>query len=110
MNLQIMNTKRISAILKSAGILLLCLFSFCSASAKSAVNAKTVLAKVQAVDTYIREVRGYLHEHPELSGQEYETAGFIQEERGKTVYVAMCWQNEKGQKGPWSEIESAIVP
>jgi hypothetical protein len=35
---------------------------------------------------------------------------FTEEERGKTVYVAICWQNEKGQKGPWSEIESAIVP
>jgi hypothetical protein len=35
---------------------------------------------------------------------------FTEEERGKTVYVAVCWQNEKGQKGPWSEIESAIVP
>jgi hypothetical protein len=20
------------------------------------------------------------------------------------------WQNEKGEKGPWSEIESAIIP
>jgi hypothetical protein len=35
---------------------------------------------------------------------------FTEEERGKTVYVAICWQNEKGQKGPWSEIENAIVP
>jgi hypothetical protein len=35
---------------------------------------------------------------------------FTEEERGKTVYVAICWQNEKGEKGPWSEIESAIVP
>jgi hypothetical protein len=35
---------------------------------------------------------------------------FTEEERGKTVYVTICWQNEKGQRGPWSEIESAIVP
>ena len=35
---------------------------------------------------------------------------FTEEERGKTVYIAIRWQNEKGQKGPWSEIESAIVP
>jgi hypothetical protein len=35
---------------------------------------------------------------------------FIEEERGKTVYVVICWQNEKGELGPWSEIESAIVP
>ncbi|MDR0768561.1 MAG: hypothetical protein LBE71_01440 [Dysgonamonadaceae bacterium] len=35
---------------------------------------------------------------------------FTEEERRKTVYVAICWQNKKGQRGPWSEIESAIVP
>jgi hypothetical protein len=35
---------------------------------------------------------------------------FTEEERGKTVYMAACWQNEKGRKGPWSEIVSAIVP
>jgi hypothetical protein len=35
---------------------------------------------------------------------------FTEEERGKTVYVAICWQNEKGQRGTWSEIEDAIVP
>jgi hypothetical protein len=38
------------------------------------------------------------------------TLEFTEEERGKTVYVAMCWENEKGQRGPWSEIESAVVP
>ncbi|MDR0566724.1 MAG: amidohydrolase, partial [Prevotellaceae bacterium] len=48
-----------------------------------AVNAATVLAKVQAVDSYIREVRGYLHERPELSGQEHETAEFIRKEIAK---------------------------
>ncbi|MDR2765351.1 MAG: hypothetical protein LBB90_10025 [Tannerella sp.] len=35
---------------------------------------------------------------------------FTGEERGKTVYVALCWQNQKGERGPWSEIESAIIP
>ncbi|MDR3351340.1 MAG: hypothetical protein LBN98_06865 [Prevotellaceae bacterium] len=35
---------------------------------------------------------------------------FTEEERGKRVYVAVCWQNGKGQRGPWSEIKSAIVP
>jgi hypothetical protein len=35
---------------------------------------------------------------------------FTEEERGKTVYIVICWQNEKGELGPWSEIESAIVP
>jgi hypothetical protein len=35
---------------------------------------------------------------------------FTEEERGKTVYIALRWQNEKGGKGPWSEIETAIIP
>jgi hypothetical protein len=38
------------------------------------------------------------------------TLEFTDEERGKTVYVALQWQNTKGQKGPWSEILWAIVP
>jgi hypothetical protein len=37
------------------------------------------------------------------------TLEFMDEERGKTVYVALQWQNNKGQKGPWSEILWAIV-
>lgn len=48
--------------------------------AQKTIKKEVLLAKVQAVDAYIREVRGYLHERPELSGQEYETAGFIQQE------------------------------
>ena len=35
---------------------------------------------------------------------------FTEAERGSRVYVALCWMNEKGEKGPWSEIENAIVP
>jgi hypothetical protein len=38
------------------------------------------------------------------------TLVFSEQERGRTVYIAICWQNEKGEKGPLSEIESAIVP
>jgi hypothetical protein len=35
---------------------------------------------------------------------------FTEQDRGKTVYIAMRWQNEKGRKGPPSEIQSAIIP
>jgi hypothetical protein len=35
---------------------------------------------------------------------------FTGEERCKTVYIAICWQNEKGERGHCSEIETAIVP
>ena len=35
---------------------------------------------------------------------------FEETERGKTVYVACAWQNERGIIGQWSEFKSAIVP
>jgi hypothetical protein len=35
---------------------------------------------------------------------------FTEEERGKTVYIAMQWQNEKGDVGGFSEIQSAVIP
>jgi hypothetical protein len=31
-------------------------------------------------------------------------------ERGKVAYFAVCWQNEKGQRGPFCPIISAIIP
>jgi hypothetical protein len=35
---------------------------------------------------------------------------FDDSERGKTVYFAICWQNEKGERGSLSDIQSAIIP
>jgi hypothetical protein len=35
---------------------------------------------------------------------------FDETERGKTVYIALAWQNERGLVGNWSEIQSAVVP
>jgi len=35
---------------------------------------------------------------------------FAEEERGKTVYIAAAWENERGNVGQWSEILSAVVP
>ena len=35
---------------------------------------------------------------------------FDESERGKTVYVAAAWQNQRGNRGHWSEIRSAIIP
>ena len=35
---------------------------------------------------------------------------FEEEERGKKVYYASRWLNNKAQAGPWSDIESAFVP
>ncbi|MDR1346899.1 MAG: hypothetical protein LBJ63_00490 [Prevotellaceae bacterium] len=38
------------------------------------------------------------------------TLAFEHDMRGKTVYFALCWENTRGEKGPWSEIMSAIIP
>jgi len=35
---------------------------------------------------------------------------FDETERGKTVYVAAAWQNERGIIGQWSEFKNAIIP
>jgi len=29
---------------------------------------------------------------------------------GKTAYIALQWQNERGLTGPWSEVQTAVVP
>jgi amidohydrolase len=49
-------------------------------SAQKKIAKETVLTKVQSVDSYLRETRGYLHENPELSGKEIKTTAYLQEE------------------------------
>ncbi|MDR1675153.1 MAG: M20/M25/M40 family metallo-hydrolase, partial [Tannerella sp.] len=58
----------------------MCLFSVPSLPAQPPVEKEIILEKVRAIDSYLRKTRGYLHEHPELSGEEFETARFIQSE------------------------------
>jgi hypothetical protein len=38
------------------------------------------------------------------------TLEFGDRERGKTVWLCLRWESTTGKKGPWSEIQSAIVP
>jgi hypothetical protein len=35
---------------------------------------------------------------------------FDEGQRGKTVQIALAWQNERGHLGQWSEYKSAIIP
>jgi hypothetical protein len=35
---------------------------------------------------------------------------FDETERGRTVYIALSWQNERGLIGQWSEIQNAVIP
>jgi hypothetical protein len=48
--------------------------------------------------------------HSVLATKTPFTLEFNEEQRGKKVFVAIKWQNEKGQMGPWSEVQSIIVP
>jgi hypothetical protein len=48
--------------------------------------------------------------HFDFSTHTPHTFEFKESERGKTVYFRLCWENTRGQKGPWSEIISAIIP
>ena len=50
-----------------------------------------------------------LTEHILASSTPY-TINFDETERGKIVYVCLCWQNGKGKRGPWSEIQWTYVP
>jgi hypothetical protein len=38
------------------------------------------------------------------------TLEFDEADRGKTVHFCMRWENTRGEKGPWGEIVSAIIP
>ena len=38
------------------------------------------------------------------------TLEFADDQRGKTVWVCLRWENTRGEKGPWGDMESAIVP
>jgi hypothetical protein len=35
---------------------------------------------------------------------------FDEKQCGKTVWFRLRWENMRGQKGPWSELYSAIIP
>jgi hypothetical protein len=51
-----------------------------------------------------------LLDHTELATKSPFILYFDEEDRGKTVYIALQWQNEGGVRGDYSEIECAIIP
>jgi hypothetical protein len=46
----------------------------------------------------------------ELQSVTHFSIWFDEEDRGQVVHFAMCWENQRGKKGPMSEIQSQIVP
>jgi hypothetical protein len=50
-----------------------------------------------------------------LTESSFDTASpitftFAGEQRGQRFYFALRWENTRGDKGPWSEINSAVIP
>ncbi|MDR0844044.1 MAG: amidohydrolase, partial [Tannerella sp.] len=97
------------------------LFCFLSLPAQTPVSNETILKKVQGVDQYMKTIRGYLHEHPEVSGQEFETAKFIQSEiaklglpvtkvRGTGFYVVLDTHRPGKTIGLRTDIDALPVP
>jgi hypothetical protein len=48
--------------------------------------------------------------HTVFSTHSPQVFEFKEHDRGKTIYFRLCWVNTRGQKGPWSEVVSAIIP
>jgi hypothetical protein len=46
----------------------------------------------------------------EIATRSPHTVGYTSADRAKMVWYASRWINTRGEKGPWSEIVSAIVP
>jgi hypothetical protein len=71
-------------------------------------------------DVHGLEVRWLISDTPpidwsELIHSEFATRSplklaFEGHDRGKRIYIAGRWENSRGEKGPWTEIQSAIIP
>jgi hypothetical protein len=48
--------------------------------------------------------------HSSFSTRSHLRITFELEDRGKKLYFALRWENTRGEKGPWSEIHSTIIP
>jgi len=55
------------------------------------------------------ETHKELHNVETVSKSPFALA-FEEDDRGKTVYYSMCWQNRAGINGPWSDILSTRIP
>jgi hypothetical protein len=48
--------------------------------------------------------------HSTLATKTPYTLSFTEAERGHRVYISLVWQNRKGEKGPFSQIEEEFIP
>jgi hypothetical protein len=80
-------------------------------------NSKT---KAKPPGMHGAEIRWTILDTPPATVEELTRSGFDtrtpfvlnfeENQRGKAVYFALCWENNTGEKGPWSEISKAIIP
>jgi hypothetical protein len=48
--------------------------------------------------------------HSEFSTRAHHTMTFELDQRGLKLYSAFRWENQKGEKGPWSDVFETIIP
>ena len=48
--------------------------------------------------------------HHTMASRTPYTLHFEETQRGKTVYIALAWQNDRGIFGAWSEMKTGIIP
>jgi hypothetical protein len=70
------------------------------------VNGAVIIWAIRDTPTIDTEDLG----HSVLATRTPHVLEFSSKDRGKIVYMAACWQNEKGQCGHWSEIVNSIIP
>jgi hypothetical protein len=77
-------------------------------------------ARAKPSDAHGAEIRSAILDAPpvttaDLTNSDFSTRSshtfiFDENQRGKTVWFRLRWENMRGQKGPWSELYSAIIP
>ncbi|MDR1330828.1 MAG: hypothetical protein LBK07_01860 [Tannerella sp.] len=48
--------------------------------------------------------------HSEVSTRAHHTRTFTLGQRGGTLYSVFRWENGKGEKGPWTEVFTTVIP
>jgi hypothetical protein len=72
------------------------------ASVEAATSSKRELMKAP--------ISGDELPHSHFTRRKRERLDFSQEERGKTIYFRVRYENAKGEPGPWGPIFSAVIP
>jgi hypothetical protein len=71
-----------------------------------AVQARQILEAGEAAPTD----PAHFPLHAMLTSSPHIDDDYREEDRGKRVAYGMCWQNTKGEKGPWSDVQVHVVP